>query len=177
MCGESRNASSLPGRPQWSQTEGGIAPLAVTRFACTGRTGPPTVNAPLPPGPKSESDIHGGRSCLNGLSSNWHFETKVISPDSVSLAEGGTSSLTSQVGNSNGHTIQLASGDQEGLVVSWSTSDSAVVSVDGVIDTAGEETGATETVTGIAAGNATITASWGSGSDRVTDTTTVTDNE
>lgn len=126
MCGESRNASSLPGRPQWSQSEGGIAPLAENRFACTGQTGPPTVNAPLPPGPKSESEIHGGRSCLNGLSPNWRFETKVISPDSVSPGVGGTSSLPSQVENSNGHTIQLASGDQEGLVVPWSTSGPAV---------------------------------------------------
>ena len=97
-----------------------------------------------------------------------------VSPDSASLAVGGTSKLTAKIKDSNGHSTQLASGDQEGLVVSWTTSNSAVVSVDGADDSTQGETGATATVTGVAAGNATITASWGTGSARVTDTATVT---
>ena len=97
-----------------------------------------------------------------------------VSPDSVSLAVGGTSKLTARIKDSNGHSTQLASGDQEGLVVSWATSNSAVASVDGADDSSEGETGATATVTAVAAGSATITASWGSGIGRVTDTATVT---
>ena len=97
-----------------------------------------------------------------------------VSPDSVSLAVGGTATLTSRVKDSNGHDIQLASGDQEGLVVSWATSDSAVATVDGADDSTEAETGATATVTAAASGAATITGSWVSGSDRLIDTATVT---
>ena len=97
-----------------------------------------------------------------------------VSPDSVSLAVGGTATLTSRVKDSNGHDIQLASGDQEGLVVSWATSDSDVATVDGADDSTEAETGATATVTAAASGAATITGSWVSGSDRLIDTATVT---
>ena len=97
-----------------------------------------------------------------------------VSPDSVSLAVGGTATLTSRVKDSNGHDIQLASGDQEGLVVSWATSDSDVATVDGEDDSTEAETGATATVTAAASGAATITGSWVSGSDRLIDTATVT---
>ena len=100
-----------------------------------------------------------------------------VSPGSASVAVGGATTLTARVKDSNGHDIQLASGDQEGLVVSWATSDSDVATVDGADDSTGVETGATATVTAAAAGIATITASWGSGSDRVTGTATITVTE
>ena len=89
----------------------------------------------------------------------------------MSLAVGGTATLTSRVKDSNGHDIQLASGDQEGLVVSWATSNPGVATVDGSTEA---ETGATATVTAVAAGAATITGSWGSS---LTDTATITVTE
>ena len=100
-----------------------------------------------------------------------------VSPGSASVAVGGATTLTARVKDSNGHDIQLASGDQEGLVVSWATSDSDVATVDGADDSTEAETGATATVAAAGAGIATITASWGSGSDRVTGTATITVTE
>ena len=94
-----------------------------------------------------------------------------VSPDSASLTVGGTATLTSRVKDSNGHDIQLASGDQEGLVVSWATSNPGVATVDGSTEA---ETGATATVAAVAAGAATITGSWGSS---LTDTATITVTE
>ena len=101
--------------------------------------------------------------------------TLEVSPNSVSLAVGGTATLTSRVKDSNGHDIQLASGDQEGLVVSWATSDSDVATVDGADNSTEAETGASATVTAAASGAATITGSWGS-SLTGTATITVTDS-
>ena len=79
-----------------------------------------------------------------------------VSPDSASLAVGGTATLTSRVKDSNGHDIQLASGDQEGLVVSWATSNPGVATVDGADGSTEAETGASATVAAVAAGMATI---------------------
>ena len=97
-----------------------------------------------------------------------------VSPDSMSLAIGGTATLTARVKDSNAHDIQLASGDQEGLVVSWATSNPGAATVDGADDSTEAETGATATVTAVAAGAATITGSWGSS---LTDTATITVTE
>ena len=91
-----------------------------------------------------------------------------ISPDSMSLAVGGTATLTARVKDSNAHDIQLASGDQEGLVVSWATSNPGVATVDGSTEA---ETGASATVAAVAAGRATITGRWGT---TLTGTATIT---
>ena len=102
-----------------------------------------------------------------------HKEPKflTVSPSSKSLAAGETATLSATITDANGHDIALASGNQGGLVVYWETSDSAVATVVGA-DGANAETGATATVTAVAAGTATITGRWGG--RRVTGTATVT---
>ena len=100
--------------------------------------------------------------------------TLTVSPDSVNLQVDGTATLRASVMDANGHDIRLAEGGKGGLVVYWETSDSKVATVDGADDDADNNTGATATVTAVAAGMATITGSWGSS---LTDTATITVTE
>ena len=101
--------------------------------------------------------------------------TLEVSPSSASLEVDGTATLRAALKDANGHSIHVAQGDgQGGHVVYWETSDSAVATVEGSTASGGHNTGASATVTALAAGTATITGSWG---NRVTDTATVTVTE
>ena len=92
-----------------------------------------------------------------------------ISPDSVTLAVDGTTTLRATVKDANGNPIHVNEGDgRGGLHVYWETSDSEVATVE---TTSGS---ATATVTAIKAGTATITGRWGS---TITGTATVTVTE
>ena len=73
-----------------------------------------------------------------------------VSPSSVSLAVGETTTLSARVLDPNGHDIQQAGPGMAGLVVHWKTSDSAVAMVDGSDGREDSETGS----------SATVTASW-----------------
>ena len=75
--------------------------------------------------------------------------TLEISTNSLSLEGDETDTLSATVKDANGHAI-------EGRTIYWTTSDSEVVTVEGA--DAGGETGATATVTAVAAGTATVTA-------------------
>ena len=98
-----------------------------------------------------------------------------LSPDSASLAVGGTATLRASVMDANGHDLPLAEGLKGGRVVYWETSDSDVATVDGAGDHDSDaETGATATVTAVAAGTATITGRHGGD---VTGTATITVTE
>ena len=100
-----------------------------------------------------------------------------VSPDSVSLAVDGTTTLSASAEDANGHPVQINDGSlgNGGLVVSWETGDAAVATVDGVDDyNPSVAEGARATVTAVKAGTATITGKHGSLKD--TATVTVTDN-
>ena len=100
-----------------------------------------------------------------------------VSPDSVSLAVGGTTTLSAAIQDANGHSIRVDQGDGDGgLVVYWETSDSAVATVDGADDREDRNTGGTATVTAAGAGTATITGRWGGRRVVGTSTITVTNN-
>ena len=94
-----------------------------------------------------------------------------LSPDSASLAVGETATLRASVMDANGHDLPLAEGLKGGRVVYWETSDSDVATVDGADGHPDRNTGATATVTAVAAGTATIT---GRHSGDVTGTATIT---
>ena len=94
-----------------------------------------------------------------------------LSPDSASLAVGGTATLRASVMDANGYEIRLAEGNKGGLVVYWETSDSDVATVVGADHHPERNTGATATVTAAAAGTATIT---GRHRGDVTGTATIT---
>ena len=94
-----------------------------------------------------------------------------LAPDSVSLAVGETATLRASVMDANGHDIRLAEGNKGGLVVYWETSDSDVATVVGADHHPDRNTGATATVTAVAAGTATITGRHGID---VTGTATIT---
>ena len=98
-----------------------------------------------------------------------------VSPNPVSLSVDGTATLSATVKDANEHEIRLAKGDQGGRVVYWETSDSGVATVEGADDDGTHNTGATATVTGVAAGSATITGR--PGGTAVTGTVTVTVTE
>ncbi len=72
-----------------------------------------------------------------------------VSPNSVSLEADDTATLSATVKDANGNAI-------DGRTIYWTTTDSAVATVEGADD--GGETGATATVTAVAAGTATVTA-------------------
>ena len=97
-----------------------------------------------------------------------------VSPNTKSLAVGGTATLSAAIQDANGHDIGLAEGDKGGLVVYWATSDSAVATVAGADGRPDRNIGATATVTAVAAGTATITGRWGSS---ITGTATITVTE
>ena len=97
-----------------------------------------------------------------------------LSPDSASLAVGETATLRASVMDANGHDIRLAEGLKGGLVVYWETSDPDVATVDGADGHPDRNTGATATVTAVAAGTATITGRHGGD---VTGTATITVTE
>ena len=88
-----------------------------------------------------------------------------VSPDSVSLEVDGTSTLSATVKDANGNAI-------DGRNIYWTTSDSEVATVEG--EDEGGETGATATVTAVAAGTATITGRTAGTNVRGTATVTVT---
>ena len=98
-----------------------------------------------------------------------------LSPDSASLAVGGTATLRASVMDANGNDIRLAEGLKGGRVVYWETSDSDVATVVGADHHPDRNTGATATVTAAAAGTATITGRHG-GDVTGTATITVTDS-
>ena len=99
--------------------------------------------------------------------------TLEVSPNSVNLAVGGTATLSATIKDANGHSIQVDQGDgRGGFVVYWETGDSAVATVDG----ATASIGGTTTVTGVAAGTATITGGWNGFSISGTATVTVMDD-
>ena len=97
-----------------------------------------------------------------------------VSPNTKSLAVGGTATLSAAIQDANGHDIGLAGGDKGGLVVYWATSDSEVATVEGVDASETDNTGATATVTAVAAGSATITGRW---SSSISGTATITVTE
>ena len=101
--------------------------------------------------------------------------TVTVSPDSVNLQVDGTATLRASAMAANGHDVRVAGSGNGGVVVHWETSDSEVATVDGSGDLAGSNTGATATVTEIAAGMATITGRLGGSAISSTATITVTD--
>ena len=101
--------------------------------------------------------------------------TVTVSPDSVNLQVDGTATLRASAMDANGHDIRVAGSGNGGVVVHWETSDSEVATVDGSGDLADSNTGATATVTAIAAGMATITGRLGGSAISSTATITVTD--
>ena len=100
-----------------------------------------------------------------------------VSPDTASLAVDGTTTLRASLTDANGHDIRLAEGDQGGVLVFWTTSDSAVATVAGADADEHDNAGATATVTGERAGSATITGSTGRGGGGIRGTATVTVTE
>ena len=101
--------------------------------------------------------------------------TVTVSPDSVNLQVDGTATLRASAMDANGHDVRVAGSGNGGVVVHWETSDSEVATVDGSGDLAGSNTGATATVTAVAAGMATITGRLGGSAISSTATITVTD--
>ena len=76
-----------------------------------------------------------------------------LSPDSATLEVDETATLRASIVDANGHSIKVAEGIQGGLPVYWATSDSDVATVHGNDITGGGTTGATATVTAVAAGD------------------------
>ena len=130
-----------------------------------------------PPGSNSITRVDGGLEITAGVTGRGHVKVtsgdaapaililKVyqkaasleLSPGSVDLTVGGTTTLSAAIADANGHSIGVAQGDKGGLVVYWETSDSAVATVDGSDDEEDRNTGGTATVTAVAAGTVTIT--------------------
>ena len=102
--------------------------------------------------------------------------TVTVSPDSVNLQVDGTATLRASAMDANGHDVRVAGSGNGGVVVHWETSDSEVATVDGAGDLAGSNTGATATVTAVAAGMATITGRLGGSAITGTATITVTES-
>ena len=100
--------------------------------------------------------------------------TLEVSPNPVQVWRlTGLITLSATIKDANGHSIHVGSRPRQsgGFVVYWETSDDEVATVEGESATSTENTGATATVTGVAAGPATITGRWGS---RVRGTASVT---
>ena len=102
--------------------------------------------------------------------------TVTIAPDSADLEVDGTVSLSGGLKDANGNDIPVATGNCGGRVLYWSTSDSAVATVDGEDDRDDHNTGGTAEVTAVAAGTATVTARWAGNDVTGTATITVTDS-
>ena len=98
-----------------------------------------------------------------------------LSPSSVDLTVGGTTTLSAAIADANGYDVGRVDVGDGGKVVYWETSDSAVATVDGVTKGEDGNTGGTATVTAVAAGTVTITGRH-SGDITGTATVTVTDN-
>ena len=94
-----------------------------------------------------------------------------LSPNSVDLTVGGTTTLSAAIADANGYDMGRVDVGDGGKVVYWETSDSAVATVDGVTKSEDGNTGGTATVTAVAAGTATIT---GRHSVDITGTATIT---
>ena len=145
-----------------------------------------------PPGSNSIKRVDGGLEITAGVTGKGHVTISsgdatdailivkvhqkpaslTLSPSSVDLTVGGTTTLSAAIADANGYEIGVAQGDgQGGLVVYWETSDSAVATVDGVTKGEDGNTGGTATVTAVAAGTVTIT---GRHSGDITGTATVT---
>ncbi len=96
----------------------------------------------------------------------------VVSPNLASLEVDGTTTLTATIEDANGNSIHVDQNDgRGGKVVYWETSDDTVATVEGSDATEDHNTGATATVTAVAAGSATITGRWGG---RISGSATVT---
>ena len=129
----------------------------------------------------SSGDLEPALFLVNVLQKEASIE---LAPSSNNLHVDGTATLSASVKDANGHSIPIWNGATSGLVtVFWSTSDLGVATVTGsaysTTTTSSGETridneGATATVTGIAAGNATITGSVTSGAQDIISTATVT---
>ena len=98
-----------------------------------------------------------------------------LSPGSVDLTVGGTTTLSAAIADANGYDMGTVDVGDGGKVVYWETSDSAVATVDGVTKDEDGNTGGNATVTAVAAGTATITGRH-SGDIIGTATVTVTSN-
>ena len=119
----------------------------------------------------SSTDVE---SAILGVTVYMKPASVVVSPSTASLEVDGTTTLTATVEDANGNSIHVNQDDgRGGLVVYWETSDDTVATVEGSDATEDHNTGATATVTAVAAGTATITGRWGS-SVRGTATVTVT---
>ena len=99
-----------------------------------------------------------------------------LSPGSVDLTVGGTTTLSAAIADANGYDMGTVDVGDGGKVVYWETSDSAVATVDGVTKDEDRNTGGTATVTAVAAGTVTITGRHYSGDITGTATVTVTDS-
>ena len=120
----------------------------------------------------------GVESALIFLTVNQMPATVTLAPDSADLEVDGAVSLSGGLKDANGNDIPLATGICGGRVLYWSTSDSAVATVDGADRDrlGGGNTGATAEVTAVAAGTATVTARWAGNDVTGTATITVTDS-
>ena len=102
--------------------------------------------------------------------------TVTLAPDSADLEVDETVSLSGGLKDANGNDIAVATGICGGRALHWSTSDSAVATVDGADRLGGGNTGGTAEVTAVAAGTATISARWAGNDVTGTATITVTDS-
>ena len=118
----------------------------------------------------------GVESALIFLVVNQIPATGTLAPDSADLEVGETVSLSGGLKDANGNDIAVATGICGGLALYWSTSDSAVATVDGENRLGGGNTGGTAEVTAVAAGTATVTARWAGNDVTGTATITVTDS-
>ena len=94
-----------------------------------------------------------------------------LSPSSVDLTVGGTTTLSAAIADANGYDVGRVDVGDGGKVVYWETSDPAVATVDGVTKGEDGNRGGTATVTAVAAGTVTIT---GRHAGDITGTATVT---
>ena len=118
----------------------------------------------------------GAESALIIITVNQIPATVTLAPDSADLEVDETVSLSGGLKDANGNDIAVATGICGGMVLHWSTSDSAVATVDGENRLGGGNTGGTAEVTAVAAGTATISARWAGNDVTGTATITVTDS-
>ena len=120
----------------------------------------------------SSTDVE---SAILGVTIYMKPASVVVSPSLASLEVDETTTLTATIEDANGNSIHVTQdGRRGGKVVYWDTSNDTVATVEGTDAREDHNTGATATVTAVAAGSATITGRWGS-SVRGTATVTVTD--
>ena len=98
--------------------------------------------------------------------------TLTVTPNVLTLDVGQTVTLQAAMSDANGYEIQVDDGVRGGLVVNWESSDSAIVTIEGVAGVYnGKESGATADVTAVGDGTVKITANWQAVTTSVTRTT------